>query len=434
MSGNNSNRPGRLAKPPKPYLGFPLSPHASGHWCKRIRTKLHYFGPWAKRVNGVMERVPGDGWREALAQYERVAAELHSGRPARPDPEQVQLKDVLNAFLTLKQSRVQTGELTHLSFGKYKDCCDLLASVFGTDCVVAGLGPADFRKLRKVMTDRWASQRTRDFVQMVRGVFRYAVESRLIDRLPLYGQEFQRPSKRVMRLERAAKGSKMFERDELLAALDAAGPGLKAMLLLGICCGFGNGDVGRLRLGHLNLDTGWCVFPRPKTGISRRCWLWPEVVQAVEAWLKVRPSPKERSDADLVFLTHYGHAWHQDSKVHNALVNEVYKLLKRLKLKRPGLSFYSLRHSFATVASESRDQVAVDAIMGHIANEVTAGYRERISDARLRAVSEHVRNWLYGPSPVEEGGSHDFSRGEVNPPNPLNPLSDERPRLRLFAG
>jgi integrase len=434
MSESHTNTPDRPKKPAKPYPGFPLSPHASGLWCKRIRTKLHYFGPWGKRINGKLEPLPDGGWRAALAEYERVATELHAGRPARPDPEQVQLKDVLNAFLTHKQARVSTGELTNLSFDKYKQCCDLLAATFGTDRVVAGLGPADFAKLRKVMTDRWASLRTKDFVQMARGVFKHAVESQLIDRLPVYGAEFQSPSKRTMRLERAAKGLKLFEREELRAALDAAGPGLKAMLLLGICCGFGNGDVGRLRLGHLNLDTGWCVFPRPKTGISRRCALWPEVVQAIEEWLKVRPSPKERSDADLVFLTQYGHPWHQDSKVHNALVNEVYKLLKRLRIKRPGLSFYSLRHSFATVASESRDQVAVDSIMGHIANEITAGYRERISDARLRAVSEHVRQWLFGPAPVEEGGSRDFSRGEDNPPNTPNPPPVERPRLRLFAG
>ena len=71
------------------------------------------------------------------------------------------------------------------------------------------------------------------------------------------------------------------------------------------------------------------------------------------------------------------------------------KLLKRLELKRPGLNFYAIRHTFRTVADESKDQPAIDHIMGHIRDDMASMYRERISDERLQDVVETVRSWLW---------------------------------------
>jgi integrase len=69
-------------------------------------------------------------------------------------------------------------------------------------------------------------------------------------------------------------------------------------------------------------------------------------------------------------------------------------MMNALGMKRPGVSFYALRHVFETIGGESRDQVAVDAIMGHSDESMAGRYRERISDERLKAVTEHVRKWL----------------------------------------
>src|SRR5262249_15600575 len=62
---------------------------------------------------------------------------------------------------------------------------------------------------------------------------------------------------------------------------------------------------------------------------------------------------------------------------------------------RNGLNFYALRHTFETIGGETTDQVAVDHIMGHVDPSMGARYRERVSDARLKAVTDFVRNWLY---------------------------------------
>ncbi len=71
------------------------------------------------------------------------------------------------------------------------------------------------------------------------------------------------------------------------------------------------------------------------------------------------------------------------------------KLLDAEEIYRPGLSFYALRHQFATVGGETLDQVGVNHIMGHADASMSAVYRERISDDRLERIASHIRNWLF---------------------------------------
>ena len=72
------------------------------------------------------------------------------------------------------------------------------------------------------------------------------------------------------------------------------------------------------------------------------------------------------------------------------------RLLESPDLKRPGLNFYPLRHTFETIAGKARDQVAVDAIIGREANDTASRYRARIGDGRLRAAMDYVRRCLFG--------------------------------------
>jgi integrase len=184
---------------------------------------------------------------------------------------------------------------------------------------------------------------------------------------------------------------------ELIAA---AGVPLKAMLLLGINCGLGNSDVAQIEFRHIDRKTNWLRFPRPKTGVDRRCPLWAETIEALEAAIERRPTPKDETHDQLVFVTSRGLSWGK-AIADNPIAKETSKLLKRLGMKQPGLGFYSVRHTFETVGGDSRDQVAVSHLMGHspAASDMSARYRERIVDARLNAVTDHVRDWLYPKSP-----------------------------------
>jgi hypothetical protein len=112
---------------------------------------------------------------------------------------------------------------------------------------------------------------------------------------------------------------------------------MKALILLGINCGFGNADWGTLPLSAVNLESGWVDYPRPKTGIARRCSVWPETIEAIKKALVTRPAPKKAEHASLVFLTKYGQPWAKLS-TDNTLAKELVPLLrKRIEDAWPGL-------------------------------------------------------------------------------------------------
>jgi integrase len=185
--------------------------------------------------------------------------------------------------------------------------------------------------------------------------------------------------------------------------IDAAGLPLKAMLLLGINAAFGNSDCGNLPQSAVNPDAGMIDFPRPKTGIARRCPLWPETVAALREALAKRPEPKKEEHAGLVFVTRCGDSWHTGT-TDGPLSRETSKLLRKLGINgRKRIGFYTLRHTFRTIADESKDQPAVDFIMGHEVAHMSSVYRETISDARLRVVADCVHGWLFSETPKAEG-------------------------------
>ena len=116
--------------PPKPYPEFTLTPHAGGKWMKELRGKLHYFGNWGRRVNGKMERLPDDGWQNALKEFKAQAEDLYAGRTPRvkDNSDGLTVRELCNRFLTAKHRKVESGELFRRTFDKYRQTTDRLQS------------------------------------------------------------------------------------------------------------------------------------------------------------------------------------------------------------------------------------------------------------------------------------------------------------------
>ncbi len=374
-------------KPAKPRADFPLFPHANGGWAKKVRGKLFYFGGWKNDPKGV----------QALDLWLDQKDDLYAGRTPRLTSDGATVQSLVNHFLTAKKHALDCGELSVVSFADYHRTCGRMVAAFGRHRAVEDLTPTDFAQFRAKLAEGWSPVTLGNEVTRVRVICNYGYDEELIDRPIKYGKKsFRKPPKRVIRQARLANGPRMFLPGEIRTLLDAAQQPLRSMILLAINAGLGNGDVGLLPFGALDMVAGILDFPRPKTSIERRAFLWPETLDAIRQWTAIRPTPADEALADRVFLTVRGASWHKEIS-DNPVAKEFAKLTRRLGLLKKGRGFYALRHSFVTAADGARDPVAARFIMGHAPPPSDMGdvYREHVSDDRLHAISDHVHTWLF---------------------------------------
>jgi integrase len=386
-------------KPEKPRSDFPLYAHPCGSWAKRVGGVIYYFGGW-------------DDPQAALEEYQRWKDDSDSGRRPNSNGKGLTVKRLVNSFLNSKKRLLDCREIRQSTFQDYYDNCKRVVKVFSGRTFVSSLGPTDFEKLRSDFAKTHGPVTLCGDITCTRVLFKYADDT--FDVRVKFGQGFKKPSRANLRKHRLQRQPKMFQPPELRKIIKEAGVQLRAMIYHGLNCAFGNHDCAMLTFSALDLERGWVNFPRPKTGINRRCPLWPETIEAVKAAIAARPNPKDEVFADRVFITKYGSSWEPKtnkqnddkgtaSAKDNPISKEMAKLLKsaKVKLYRKGVGFYALRHIFQTIGEKSRDKDAVRAIMGHAesANDMSAVYNEEpIDDDRLRAVTDFVRTWLITPT------------------------------------
>src|SRR5579872_4060130 len=130
-------------RPAKPRKDFPLFPHRTGRWAKKIRGKFVYFGKWADDPKG----------ERAIQKWLDEKDDLLAGREPRPKgDESPTVKFVCDAFLTAKEQQRDAGELKPRSFDELYSSCLRIVSAFGRGRAVSDLRPDDFRKLRKQLS------------------------------------------------------------------------------------------------------------------------------------------------------------------------------------------------------------------------------------------------------------------------------------------
>jgi integrase len=351
----------------KPRPDFPLFPHATGRWAKKIRGKLIYFGKCADDPKGAA----------ALQLWLDQRDDLLAGRTPRTNRDGLSIGEMCNRFLNAKKAKVESGELTETTWRGYRISCEHIVRFFGRSRLVEDVRPTDFQKYRAGLSKRNGVIGLRNQVRNSRMVFLYAYKADLVDRPVKFGPDFTTPSARVIR---KAKTPRMFEAYEIRRMLQHANANMKAMVLLAANGGLGNSDVERLPINAIEFKTGWLTYARVKTGTERRIPLWPETVAALRAAIDARPKPASDEVAHRVFLTSRSESYYkQSTRCLTEQFREFLQAVDRLEVEaakrdkrkaptpiyRKGVGFYTLRHVFETISGEACDQVATDAIMGH---------------------------------------------------------------------
>ncbi len=381
-------------KPSKPYPDFPLYAHNSGRWAKKIKGRTHFFGKW-------------DDWEAALKRYLDEVDAIQAGRnPRLAKPTTPTLEELVNVYCDDCKRRVIDGELSQRTLDDYIKTLKRLATIRSKYEQPAEWTPADFAQIKDAFSKpikrtssirggvkgRQVARRSSTTVDIdlraVKAFLNWCFESDYIPQ-PKFGKSFKQTSAKQKRIKKAESGPRDLSAIEIRKFIDQSSRFFKAIVLLGINGGFGAKDIAELTVADYSGE--WMDYARRKTGFERKAWLWPETRKAIDEHLSHRHGLTSESP---LFVTKYGMSWMRGS--HDAIGKNFAKLRDDHDIERG--TFYDLRRTFQTVAEESLDFPAVKHIMGHAAgsSDMSAVYRQRISDERIKKVCEHVRNWLFG--------------------------------------
>jgi len=416
-----------ISLPRLPYPEFPLRPHQNGQWYKSVwnprarKSEQYYFGSWKDDPKG--ERALSDpilGW---LARRDAIKSGGDNVR-IQPVVSVITLGEVMGRFLAHKLSKARSGELSPATVGDYFREIEAFVDYMKPSTPPSGLRPEHFAAYMRHLADgrklgRHSRKRVRAYVT---AFLNYGAKNGWYS-MPGTGADWIAPATDPdsIRQAKARAGIEDFSDrvltgEEIDKLLERSTSNFRAMILLGINCGLGPADIGRLRWNMIDLEGGRLRFPRPKTGVMRVGYLWKRTREALKSVRTLKQSRMEFEsvgDSALVFVTRNGLPYYREMEIHAEIEIDGKKscrvigvrvckpilctfgrMVRELNLK--GVSFYRLRHTFKTLGKKARDREVLDLMMGHKDTSTGKIYdHEEIKWTRIRRVARIVYRQLW---------------------------------------
>lgn len=407
-----------MNKPAKPRPDFPLSPAGNGQWTKKVKQQQYYFGSWRDDPKGEA------AIKDWLARKDSILAGLDKLRVATVK-EGMLVCDVMTKYLDHFRSQALSNERSLATLGDYMRELQAFSNAVGCNVQAASLRPEHFAEYSRLLVQggrplpsgekggKLGRHARKRIIRYIRAMLNWGAGNGWYP-APTYGNEFKAPdtSPDAMRQAKAREGredhsERIVTGEEIDKLVAEATPLFKAIILLGVNCGLGPADIGRLRWRHIDVDTGMLKFPRGKTGTRRVGYLWKRTRAALArvATLKHnRQALEQKGQEALVFITRKGLPIYREQlvggKLHidNAISITVGRLARRLGMA--GVTHYRFRHTFKTVGKRAKDADALNLMMGHKDSTTGKVYdHEDIHFSRIKRVAVKVKKGLW-PKPA----------------------------------
>ena len=355
---------------------FPLTLHPTGQYCKKINGKLYYFGSDKK---------------QALEKYLDKATCLHGDQRfiQKKSDGEMMLKELCDLYLQYQYLKVQANGLTARHHNEQIASLNKFMSFLGENRKIDEISTLDLQSYRRKLQKAYSTaHRMNLHISIMKAMFHWAKKNDVLDYTPNIDA--------VSRGKIVYKQRLVFISEGIHRLLDVADVQMRAMIWLGLNCGFGCTDCAELKWSDVYLVNGRIKLARKKTGIPRDLPLWPETIEALG---------KITRKGKLVFYTSRGNPFvrtilktdgNGNSKytTQNSITCKFSRLIKKAGLKVPkGTGFYTLRRTAATVAARSGDPFAVQRLLGHANLQMATRYVQDVSKQTDKVI-ENSRKYL----------------------------------------
>ena len=355
---------------------FPVTLHPTGQYCKKIKGKIRYFGTDKKK---------------ALERYLAQATYLHGAQSLiqKGSNGKMTLKQLCGLYLQYQHSRVLAGNLTPKHYNDQVGSLNRLMSFLGQSCRIESILTLDLQNYKRKLQSAYVSvDRLNLNISVMKAMFHWARRNDVLETIPNINA--------ISKGKIVHKEMYTFNSEQIKKLLSATNMKMKVMIWLGLNCGFGCTDCGKLKWKDLDLKNGRVRLPRNKTGVRRDFPLWPETTEA----LKELPR-----SGQLVFYTSEGHPWvttvvktksngEREYTSANRITPTFSRLMRKVRIHAPkGTGFYALRRTAATMAARSGDPFAVQRLLGHVDLTMATRYVQDVSE-QTDTVIENSRKYV----------------------------------------